>query len=233
MNITEMHHAFVIRTNKIDALYNKEFTPEERDNFLNEAIIAFVNRSYNGANAKGLSFEQTQEMLDEIRTLVVHSPGDQPFIAPSSVTGEMHVFDLNTLTYDYLHFIRAVAQYSDCSKLANVNMVQYDDLNFYLSNALHAPSRTWNRVIGVLSGDNLILYGDDIEQVALSYIKYPATVNLGGYVDINGVTTIAVDCDLPENTHNKIIDLAVMIAQGTVENPQGYSIAQNKVVINP
>lgn len=233
MNILEMHHAFVLRSNKIDALYNKEFTPLERDNFLNEAIIAFVNRSYNGANAKRLSFEQTQEMLDEIRTLVVHSPSQQPWIPPTSVLGDMHIFEFDDLDYEYLHLIRVAAQFAGCTNDANVNMVQHDDLNYYLRNSLTKPSKKWNRIVGVIGGNKLILYGEDISQAAISYIKYPAKVSIEGYTDINGQATTNVDCDLPKNTHEKIIDLAVLIAQGVVENGQGYQIANNKVVINP
>lgn len=235
MTITEMHYEFVLRTNKIDALANKEFTPEERDRFLNEAIIAFVNRSYNGTNAKRLAFEQTQEMLDELRSLVIHAPATQPWIAPQTVNDDIYVFDLNMLTYEYLHMIRVIADISGCSDRINVNMVQYDDLNYYLSNHLTKPSSTWKRVIGVISGDKLIIYSDknfQIEQVAPSYIKYPAEVSLAGYVNVNGDTTVNIDCDLPKNTHNKIIDLAVLIAQGSLENQMGYQTAQNKVVIN-
>lgn len=235
MTIQEMHYQFVLRANKVDSLFNKEFTPQERDIFLNEAIIAFVNRTYNGTNTKGLSFEETQEMVDEIKTLIVHSPIDQPWVAPQFSNGNMYYVDLDSLKYEYLHLIRVEADINSCTEIINVNMVQYDDLTYTLTNSLTKPNAQWKRVVGVLANDKLVLYADStfkIESVAPSYIKYPAKVSLGGYEDINGVTSVLTDCDLPENTHNKIIDLAIMIAQGTLENQMGYQVAQNKVVIN-
>ena len=235
MNIREMHYEFVLRTNKIDSLSNKEFTPLERDSFLNEAITAFVNRSYNGTNAKGIPFEATQEMLDELRTLVVNSPIDQPWLAYSSKSDNAYVFDLSNLKYEYLHLIRVYSEVSGCSNPVTVNMVQYDDLNRYLTNALTQPNKLWKRLIGVIANDKLIVYSTDdfvVEQIAPSYIKAPAKVSLAGYTDINGVITTNVDCDLANNTHSKIIDLAVLIAQGVLENQLGYQVSQQKIVIN-
>ena len=233
MNIVEMHHNFILRANKLDSLAQKEFTPLERDAFLNEAIIAFVNRSYNGTNMKRLGFEQTQEMLDEIRSLIVYSPHDQPWIAPAQSTGDMNIININDFKYEYLHVISAKARIEGCDKELLVNFVQYDDLFFYLNNELHKPSNQWGRVIGTIANDKMIIHAETkLNAIAPSYIKYPAKVSLGGYQDINGNLTTQTDCDLPKNTHDKIIDLAVLIAQGVVENPAGYQTAQSKLVIN-
>lgn len=235
MNIVEMHNEFVIRSNKIDSLNNKEFSPLERDSFLNEAIVAFVNRSYNGTNAKRLSFEQTQEMLDEIKTLVIHSPVEQPWIPYSEKLDNLYSFDLSTLSYEYLHLISVQAISKDCPDLLKVNMVQYDDLQYYLTNGIVGPSKLWRRLIGVISKNKLIVYSEkglEVSQIAVSYIKYPDQVSLGGYVDVNGNLVSAKDCDLPKNVHSKIVDLAVLIAQGVLENQMGYQLNQQKLIIN-
>ena len=44
-------------------------------------------------------------------------------------------------------------------------------------------------------------------------------MNYGGYVYIDGVTYLQTDCDLPEILHTEIVDMAVNIAAGIIENP--------------
>lgn len=72
-----------------------------------------------------------------------------------------------------------------------------------------------------------------IEQVFISYIKYPNRVFFGGYDHIDGMsnsTTDPIHCDIDEAYHDEIVRKAVYLAKVDLEDVTGVQI-DGKVII--
>jgi len=68
----------------------------------------------------------------------------------------------------------------------------------------------------------------NVDEVCLSYIKYPNRVFVGGYDHIDKHSTSATDpihCDIDEGFHDEIVRLAVKLATGHIQDQIGVQIS--------
>lgn len=73
----------------------------------------------------------------------------------------------------------------------------------------------------------------DIDAVFVSYIKYPNRVFIGGYDHpdkLSTATSPPVHCDIDDLFHHRIIDIAVLEAQESINNPTGIQVFQNSLL---
>lgn len=235
MIIEQMHYQFKLQANQQDTLRERDFTPLEIDTFLQIAIDKITNTYYGGNNPLQAGFEQIQKITDELRTLVVNSPSVQPPITPYLGRDGIYSFNLSNLDYDYYRYIRAFARAKNCDSDISVSIVEHDDLNSLLRNYNTKPSLQWRRVLATLSDGNINLYTNkdfEVDSLYLTFLRKPAQVSLGGYIDLQGNTTVKTECDLPDVIHTRIVDGAVAEAKSVLENTQGFQISQQRVMLN-
>tara|TARA_R100001440_G_scaffold7949_3_gene15388 strand:+ start:1801 stop:2979 length:1179 start_codon:yes stop_codon:yes gene_type:complete len=93
--------------------------------------------------------------------------------------------------------------------------VQHDDIFKLLSDPFNTTKFT--APLYTISGSNIELYSNDIfliDMLKLLYIRKPAKVSLSSQVS----------CDLPEHTHQEVIDMTVSTILGNIGDPR-YQIA--------
>lgn len=216
MNIATMHIGVKQELDKSSALELPAFEPEEIDFWLNNAIRKFVKTRYSGTNIKGQSFEQTQKRIDDLRTLVRTSqlspvasgnfPLSNAYTLPTNV-GNEYWFALNE---------EATISVSGVQKRVGITETTLDEYSRkmedpFSEHLLHydtaKPLRifTYNYVTLVYAIGYYIVY------YHLTYLKKPATVQ---------VTATAVNCDLPEHTHDEIVKMAASMMLENVEQPR-------------
>lgn len=228
MNIKEMHYDFKKKLNKGDSQQYRNFLIPEIDWVLNEAAELMVKLVAQPRLRSQLGFELNQRSIDDIRTLVVSST--------------LSVDD-NTaaLPADYWFYVRSYANITkgNCSGYkARVHVRQYDDE--FEESPFDSTSFEWRIVNTVFNSEGLKFFATDfyIENLELTYVKRLAYMHnaedfgANGYTMPSGVTlTGTQDCELPEQTHREIVDLAVLIASGEIQSAD-YNIKQDKVVLN-
>lgn len=72
----------------------------------------------------------------------------------------------------------------------------------------------------------------EIDEVFLSYVKYPNRVFVGGYDHIDGLSTADSDpihCDIEPAFHDEIVRIAVMLAMEDIQDQLGIKISNTKV----
>lgn len=225
MNIKEMHYDFKKKLNKIDSAQYRNLLIPEIDWVLNEAQEIFVKSIAEPHSYSYLGFEKSQRNTDDIRTLVKKSD-----ITVNN--GKINLPD------DYMYFVSAKAIMNNAcgDRQATIRIRQHDD--DFESSPFDKSSYDWAMVNAVFEGNNLILFTDNTfvnRSVQLVYIKKPVYMhdaedfNLTGYSLPNGNTLYGYqDCELPEQVHRDIVDLAVQIASGELET-NGYQIHTRKV----
>lgn len=221
----EMHFQFKRKLNKIATEQYPNMIVPVVDTYLNEAVNIFIKRIAeprlrpNGA-------EKSQRTIDDLRTLI---KTDEVVL---SKDGDFFTASLPT---DYLHYLSMVVRCSKdkCEKDIRGFLAQYDDL--VEESAFTESSFEWEEI-------NFWFYADGIkmkpkgfspQRIFLDYLRKPARIHYadghgGSYVDFDGNTLTGFqNCDLPENTHDEIVDIAVLLAIG--ELSPDYNTASNKV----
>lgn len=248
MVIEQMHYDFSLLYNRVNSNHKKTFAPAEIDRFLNRGKDELVEILWSGENAKKykLGFEVTQQRRDMLSTLFIGQP-DQPLITPAQIDNDLNIyeFDLNDLKYKYKHLSRAYVKLKNCNDTIAVSLEETDDLSTVLKDANRSPSLKWRRAVGQIKKSSnpstetsLYVYTNgefDIEGLYVEYLKIPTELCLGTYKDLptlnnpNPSIKPQVNCDLPAQYHDLVIDVAVQEASRILEDVNRLQLRQDRV----
>lgn len=229
MDIKSMHYDFKQKLNKIDSQQYRNLQVPEIDWILNEAISVFIDMvAKNRVPSTYRGFEHTLKNTDDIRTMVV-TDHSSSFVNIGN--GEYDV----TLPTDYLYFENgSVSMKGYCGIKKGRIFIEEHETDF-LKSPYEDASFEWGEVPGVLTRNILRLYSQNkftIEEVKISYIRRHTWVHnamdfVGGtYTLLDGTVLTGVQsCELPEQTHREIVDLAVYIASNNIQTTD----IQNKI----
>lgn len=231
MTIEEMHYDFKMKLNKVDSQQYKNLLIPEIDWTLNEAQELFVKMVAQPRIKSYLGFEMNQRNIDDIRTVVVDN--NCLSVSPTNTVA---------LPNDYWHFLKAevIMDKGNCKGIKGKFHVRQHDDEFENS-PFDKSSFEWRTVNGVFNENGVKLYTDNtfnITSFCMSYIRKLAYIH--NAKDFRGtqyrlpsgvLLTGSVNCELPEQTHREIVDIAVLIITGQIQIPD-YQIKLGKLNLN-
>ncbi len=238
MTTLEMIQSFKIGMDKVNALSNPSFEPEEILFFLNKAKDRFEENLYLGRNSLREAYDQTERNRKALAKLTKNwSTG---VIGGVSPFGEyfyiQHPFEGTKvdLPVDNKFVLReyCVVQYptdSDCftaielpiwleeqgqkityqnAKILPITAVRHNDLEHLLQDPFIKPDNNNLLRIDVEDSSHVIIHATNYEIVAyvLQYLRSSATI------------TLAADYELPDWTHQKVVDMAVVMVLENIES---------------
>lgn len=115
--------------------------------------------------------------------------------------------------------------------------MQHDDYLYSFRDPFNSPSLEFIPYNFGLSnsgtGTSMYLYPGEytISAVYIEYIKLPSRVSYGNYTYIDGVDYPQSTLELPEHTHQEIVNLACQIAALNTENPEYIQLKNQKIMI--
>ena len=223
MNIRLIHYNVKKRLAKLATEDKIDLNPAELDEEINRGIIAWVRDQI------ALGVESNEIINQKLSTLVV-----QETVSTYDVANNNYSFEymFSNLTYEVMHIMRVTADLTatDCSKTdCNIFFTQYDDLHYKLNSNLFGPSIDWCRALYTIGKDSTTLGAKSIfiwtnedfqpGEITITYIKKPEEVTIGGYNDIDGVAKTVTECDLPEESHDEMIDKVVANIASNLNDP--------------
>lgn len=236
-----MHYAFQNGLQRQGSYAYDDFQGEEIDFNLNLAQKKWVKQKSDVSLDEPLGFEATQKRLDDLRVLfetrdfdeIVTSFGLDPTPdipnTGTPVTTELleasNYYQI-TLPNDYLRLLRVEAQVkADAScdnataRLAPIRVVRNNQLSFMLAHPFNttkedSPLATMNDRLLTVRTDGVF----KIVSITLEYIREPVDMrNPESYT--NGTTEeTTTHCELPDEVHPEIVDLAVKYVAATIES---------------
>lgn len=239
MTAREMHYDFKQKLNKIDSQAYRNLLVPEIDWKLNEAQEIFVKAIAEPRIKNGFGFETGQRTIDDIRTLVIN----QSIASLSCLV--VNKIDDNTyyvnLPSDYWFHVssKVYADKGTCTmKVLNTIIRQHDD-RFEVS-PFDKSSFEWREVNIRFYQNRITIFTDgtfEPKYLCLDYIKKPRLIHNaqdfqgGTYTTLTGVVLAGQQSsELPEGTHREIVDLAVLITAGDLQNPvSDIQTKQNKI----
>lgn len=220
-----MHYDYKVKLNKVDSQQYKNFRIPEIDWVLCEAQELFVKLVAKPRVMNALGFETSQRTIDDIRTLVVK---------------DLHIPIVNNtaqLPADYMHFVSGgtLMTKGPCEDVKSIVKVRQHDDEFEKS-PFDNSSFEWREVNAVFYEEGVKFFDDGTftnTEFFMNYIKKLRYIHNaedfgnGTYTLPSGVVlTGSVDCELPEQTHREIVDIAVAITVGNLHNSDFQSKVQ-------
>lgn len=234
MTISEMHTALDLELDKTSALDLPVFTDDEKDFWLNSAIKKFVKTRYSGINFKNQGFEETQKRIDDLRTLVVST--DIGLTAEGQNWPNGYVNDSDNeegngaqdIPNDYWFTLAEESTITigsgDDAVEKRVGVIQGDQNSYrrLIDNPLSEHILHYNNAkpIRLFYEDSVELISDGnytVDTYHLTYLTKPETVDVD--------STPAVNCNLPEHTHDEIVKMTANMILENIESPRYQSHA--------
>lgn len=239
MTVQEMHYDFKMKLNKIDSEQYRNLRVPEIDWLLNEAQEFFIKSVAFPRVSNYLGFETSQRTIDDIRTIVVENKQLEKDLINSE--DRQKVFVLPT---DYMFYISAKVTVSKAQcglKEVRLLIKQHDDK--FEESPFDNSSFEWGDINATFDSKGLRVYSDgtfDVENVKLNYIKEPVYIHNasdfkpeGQYKSLKTGLNLTgrQNCELPNQTHREIVDIAVMLASSNLDM-QNIQIKQGKLNLN-
>lgn len=192
----------------------------EKSVYLTKAYRELVTRYYNGLNAQGEAFENSEEARRNLQHLVVSFKDTQPAKIQNTPYYKPDL-DFDEVAYIVMESVILTSETDDCyseGKEVDVVPVTHDELLRIRRNPFKGPTK--NRVLRINEDDEVkLLPPNDYTVTAYNavYIKKPSPIiliNLPDGLTIEGDDTATVEIDLrkSEMIHKDILELAVRLA---------------------
>jgi hypothetical protein len=200
MTFDEMHELVDVELDKHDLPW---FETEEKDLWLNLALNEFVKTRYR-------EFEINEKRREDIRTLIreltgttasVVLPGD--FMFALSLKGEFSVIDCG----------------QSLVKERSIRPAQHDDINKMKSDPFNTPDNNHPLYVSNQTGYTIESESTPVGWT-LTYLKLPNPIDATN----NG----GASPDLPEYTHEEIVNIAVRKIMGNIEK-ETYQLQVNEI----
>jgi len=205
---------------------------------LNEAQNKLIKKKLGQNNNYSLGLDSFKKRYEDLQSLVV--PFEQISVTKTQELFTSYSSDITKLQYDY--FV-PLNMYATCTKGKCKNrviyigrIVRHADLTTLLNNSNFTPSFAYQETLAVISGNNVIVYANDpdgdfiVNNLYISYLRYPQKIDIAGYFDLQGNPSVDSDCELVDYLKDELLDIATReLAMDTENTPViQYSEIRNK-----
>ena len=233
--VEELIYEFKLNLNKMDRQDNVQVPLEDILVFLNQAQLSWVKSKVGENNIYKDGYEGTRKRIDDLQVLKVND-ASLLLQKTTDVLYKGYKADLKTIP-DYMMYIMSHvgARKEDCKAGLTVDLIRQNDLSTLYFDANFSPSYEWRTTLATIGQDNIIVYTDDtfeIENLYLTYLRYPMPVDSEGYIKIDGLDSSKQDCELPYYAKADILNLATKFAAQSVDNQAQAAFAEDRSVKN-
>ena len=233
--VEELIYEFKLNLNKMDRQDNVQVPLEDILVFLNQAQLSWVKSKVGESNIFRDGYEGTRKRIDDLQVLKVND-ASLLLQKTTDVLYKGYKADLKTIP-DYMMYIMSHvgARKEDCKAGLTVDLIRQNDLSTLYFDANFSPSYEWRTTLATIGQDNIIVYTDDtfeIENLYLTYLRYPMPVDSEGYIKIDGLDSSKQDCELPYYAKSDILNLATKFAAQSVDNQAQAAFAEDRSVKN-
>lgn len=221
MTIQEFHNNIDIELDKTLDFEYPYILPEQKDYWLNKAQDRFIKDKLYPQDTNKKGFEESQQRIDQLRTLIKESAELTPVSALTKYT-------IN-LPNDYLYLVRHRCTTTDSTcgtKQVGGILAKQEYINEMLINPFWKPSA--EEPLYYFLNNNIIyesLGNYILNNSLLTYIKTPLKITYGTQYSIP-VTDI--ECELPVHTHQDLLNITVSMLLENIES-QRYQTNLNEL----
>lgn len=212
-----------LKLNKKASNEHQSIPLEDKILSLNEAQIKLIKKKLGTSNIYGLGLDSFKKRYEDLQDLIVQ-------FEHLSVTPTLDAYSAYEADTKLTHqkFMFPLDMYTLCTKGKCNNRVVYlsklakhGDISTLMFNTHYKPSFEWQESFAVMSSDKIITYTDGtfvVNGFYISYIRYPQKIDMSGYFNFDGTTSINQDCELADYLEDELLDLAILELALDTEN---------------
>lgn len=208
------------RLNKADSSDYPDLPSWVISEAFNKEMSAWVREQFQGLNLTQTGAGGSIRRIDDLQVLL--TTWDIPMVN----RGKYWESTGTGLPTDYMQFNRlSVNGVKSCCppRPMTVYLKPVSDVDVLLMSQTERPSYDWAETFGCMLGNNVRIYtnGDfDLDTPYLIYYRAPRNIQIAGSVDVytGTVSTTDIECELPDDVTELIIDRAAMLIGGDIEN---------------
>ncbi len=192
-----MHIGIELGLQKMASSQREDFLPQEKDYYLNESVKDYIKQQYSQIKTQERDLE-SQYVNENLRTLITTAEISNISVVdylPNSIKGDTPA--------DYMYYIFSRTKSDD--EWFNNRRLELKGIKDYVESESNSP--IFREFPLLIQGDELIVIGNattDLtisDDIYLTYIKNP--------IKLNVISDPDVELDLPEHTHDEIVNLTV------------------------
>jgi hypothetical protein len=233
--VEELIYEFKLNLNKMDRQDNVQVPLEDILVFLNQAQLSWVKSKVGENNIFRDGYEGTRKRIDDLQILKVDD-ASLTLQKTTDVLYKGYKADLKTIPNYMMYIMSHVgARKEDCKAGLTVDLIRQNDLSTLYFDANFSPSFEWRSTFATIGQDNIIVYTDEtfeIENLYLTYLRYPKAIDSEGYIKIDGLDSSKQDCELPYYAKADLLNLATKFAAQSVDNQAQATFAEDRSVKN-
>ena len=225
------------KLNKLSSNYHQEIPLEDKILALNEAQVSLIKNKITGFSplpGMGLdSFKKRYEDLQNLITLYQKlniSKGD-----PSLNEWNSSLPVPNYMFYIDSYIIADKGRCKDRIIWVNRELAKHADIRFLINNVHYSPSFEYQETFNTITDNKISIYTDGTftpKELHLSFLKYPKYMNKEGYIDLAGIPSNTVDCELHSYLKEELLNVAVKNLAMYTENAPAVQGAQMRINVN-
>ncbi len=219
MTSLEAYNSFLLKLNRNDSNSN-----------INVPKGKFVI-SYNEQAKRWLKQKLKRKLgtneLDELNYLLVDD------LSLKSQGKHLDHFDF-TLPDDFFDISSciSIATRGNCTRTLDNWPTKDKNIRNLLRDANFKPSFDYEESLCTAVNNKLKVYFNDfkIKETYLTYYREPISIDIEGYIKIDGSHSTNINPDLPDIAVNEIISRCVLEFQGISENAEGFQISKDRIL---
>lgn len=187
--------------------------------YLNAAVNIFVKTRFTGNNPRQIAFEQDIKRRDDLRTLIKKSSA----LSSSATSVEVPNGKQYTFPNDFLFFVKGYCNIKIGETDRWFSCIDIPTLESYrfISTPINKPVIIEPKIFYESATTFTVLVdSDDIANLDTAIVQYIKKPN---------VISDSVACDLPEHTHEEIVELAVLLATEGINNLERYQTLKDHI----
>ena len=206
---------------RIDDKLNKnsnlvgQFIPDETKILsLNEAQIKLILSKVGPNNIYKAGLDSFKKRYQDLQKLIVD-------YTKLSVVANNDVFNsyssqLSSLPSKFFLPVDSyvLADRDNCKdrQLNVAEIVKHGDLQTKFKSPHYKPSFEYEEILATIDGDVFFTYSDKtftINSLYLSYLRYPAYIDITGYTHLDGTPSVTTNCELEAYLESELVNLVV------------------------
>lgn len=211
------------RLQKQDTNFNSNFLDEEFEDALNKGVNDWVRRQHHGFNQFKEGDEQSEQRVDDLQILLTDKK--------ISLNNKGVFSEIVKLPIDYRYYKRLtpIVSKNNCKKISIKSyFVEESNVDDYLRDWTFQPSFDFEECFHTLIGNKFRVYHNNdfiINEVLLTYYRNPLIISCSkkNYDKL---------WEWKDDVSEQIIDEAVKILSGDIENSSSYELANDRIEKN-
>lgn len=236
ISIVSLLYDLDLKLNKVATGKHESIPLEDKLIAINEGQNQLIKQKLDPNNIYKLGFDAFKKRYDDLENFVVP---DVALALNQEKTSKLNKYVASLATIkNYMFYIDC---YFLCDKgsckdhIVIGNRVKHADLQTVLTNSNTNPSFEYQETPVTVSDEILEMYTDGSfipTKAHISYLRYPRSVDMEGYIHFDGSSSTTVDCEFKAFLKDELVDLAVQELALATENQGAIQASQLRIQNN-